>query len=197
MFIDYTQCAGDNRFKCQSGFCISREFVCNNVSDCQDSSDEADSLCKSDNISHAISETIAVTSNCSKDAFRYSNEKCLNFEKVCDGVEDCDDDEGLGCIIACAQNDCEHMCFKTPKGSICDCFEGFEIRAENHKRCTDVDECLSSPCSQVCKNSVGSFKCSCFDGYTLASDGFDCKAQRDEPKFIYLANDQVRVLDKK
>ncbi|XP_060132262.1 basement membrane-specific heparan sulfate proteoglycan core protein isoform X6 [Zootoca vivipara] len=74
-------CTADE-FRCRSGECISKEFLCDSRSDCRDMSDELD-----------------CAPECGSDEFGCDNGECVLLEDRCDGHADCDDasdEDGCG-----------------------------------------------------------------------------------------------------
>nr|XP_015214112.1 PREDICTED: low-density lipoprotein receptor-related protein 1B isoform X3 [Lepisosteus oculatus] len=124
--------------------------------------------------------------------------KCIHYNKVCNGVLDCDDgyDEGVHCrelLPNCHRLRCQHGCVMTRNGTFCYCGDGFEV-GEDGRSCTDYDECtVYGICSQTCTNSYGSYECSCTDGYLLQLDRKSCKAKiepNDRPPVLLIANSE-------
>lgn len=73
-FSDEMGCpdCGPNKFRCRNGQCIGGDLLCNDISDCDDNTDEL--------------------SCCRKDQFRcVGSGECIPKGKFCDGVKDCSD----------------------------------------------------------------------------------------------------------
>lgn len=173
-------------FTCSNGICINGHLKCDGKPDCKDYSDEAD-----------CDDSKPPEATCTASMYKCSNGKCLDYGKVCDGIPDCDDDEGGQCSEACVGNRCSQKCLKTPKGALCVCQRGFELKSGSDSQCIDIDECdtlTSSPCSQVCVNTEGSYKCSCYDGFVPAGNGFECRATGDSFKLIYALGSEIRQI---
>lgn len=87
----------------------------------------------------------------------------------------------FACVTAqdpCKQDNggCQHICYRTPAGAVCDCHMGFELANNSKTECVDVDECaVPGACSQLCENTKGSYKCACMPGYRLERQHL-CKA---------------------
>ncbi|KAM5275816.1 low-density lipoprotein receptor-related protein 2-like isoform 3-T4 [Hipposideros larvatus] len=164
------QC-GSRQWSCASGDqCVPDSWHCDGQHDCRDGSDEAGCPPK----------------KCQSSEFQCHSYACLNFSLVCDGKEDCADgsDEGGRCSSsACRQSQCPHTCHQSPRGPVCTCEQGFELKSSG-QICKDVDECQKpggQPCSQTCINTEGSYRCTCHPGYLLEPDGHTCKATGTEP----------------
>lgn len=174
-------------FECNNAECIFKHQKCDGRYDCKDHSDESD--CGDKDLNTRIA---AIT--CTKNSFKCSDGTCLDYENVCDGTQDCDDDEGPACKTSCQTDKvCDQICRKTPKGSKCECREGYELKSRGEVKCVDVDECTLNPCSQECKNIDGSFRCFCFEGYTLIGKT-ECRARGKAQQLFYILNNHVRMI---
>uniref|UniRef100_A0A3B3IME3 CD248 molecule, endosialin a n=1 Tax=Oryzias latipes TaxID=8090 RepID=A0A3B3IME3_ORYLA len=68
---------------------------------------------------------------------------------------------------------CEQLCRSSNGHFFCQCFEGYELRADG----LTCERCLQSPCQQICENTLGSFLCSCRKGfYHLCHDIDECQS---------------------
>lgn len=67
----------DFQFRCETGECISEDFVCDGKADCSDRSDETQNICSS--------------LHCPEYNFRCSYGACVNSEAKCNGKIDCVD----------------------------------------------------------------------------------------------------------
>ncbi|TKC52997.1 hypothetical protein EI555_015648, partial [Monodon monoceros] len=172
---------GSRQWPCASGDqCVPEPWHCDGQSDCKDGSDEAG----------------CPPENCGSSEFQCRSSACLDLSLVCDGKEDCADgsDEGEQCSSACSQRQCFHTCYPSPRGPVCACERGFDLKSGG-QICEDVDECQrlgGQPCSQTCINTKGSYSCTCHPGYSLEPDGHTCKATGTEP--ILLVAIQFKLL---
>ncbi|CAG2247907.1 E3.2.1.14 [Mytilus edulis] len=87
-YLNAQQDCLETQFRCKTGTCIPKQWVCDNDPDCSDSSDEASCPRADDN-----------TRRCPDDNFQCSNGVCVNNAFVCDGDQDCLDGTDEQCEI--------------------------------------------------------------------------------------------------
>lgn len=80
-------CDGDEFHKCRTGDkCISRSLICDGEADCEDASDESDSLCDTEKVARAF------TRACNNETEFMCEEKfCISNKLLCDGIGHCMD----------------------------------------------------------------------------------------------------------
>lgn len=108
----------DHEFKCGTGECINLAWHCDGQMDCTDRSDEFN--CTNVKNSTVLLEHYNPT--CSENEFKCKNEKCAEWDRVCNNLEDgCADgsDEGGNCATACRNSPCEQRCLRSPNGPVC------------------------------------------------------------------------------
>lgn len=166
---------------------------CDSQKDCADGSDETN--CNVNATGYTPNYSHYYTPACSDDEYKCKNNKCVDFDRLCNQENDCGDnsDENGLCDTACKKdNPCDHVCSKSPNGPVCKCKDGYEL-AGDKRSCHDINECASAhtPCAQNCYNTVGSFKCSCLLGFSLATDKRSCKSLDSQKFFFYSAYDNI------
>ncbi|KYN23000.1 Vitellogenin receptor [Trachymyrmex cornetzi] len=191
-FDDEYDCVGcwNDEFSCDKTKCIPKSWVCDKKNDCDDFSDEKDCV----DGKKPINFTITESTKCNE--FKCTIGTCLPYLKVCDGIQDCPDgsDENGKCQTACSlYTNCEYQCYKTPKGDVCGCPDGYGLNAD--EVCEDINECENDVCSQYCRNLEGSFECLCNDHHKIdMADGVSCKAIGSPMEFITITDNDIRKI---
>ncbi|XP_067937043.1 atrial natriuretic peptide-converting enzyme-like [Watersipora subatra] len=105
-------------FKCDSGECISSDWLCDNSADCLDESDEVNcTTLDCDELS---------TSKCKAGINLITGDHCLPLNWICDGNEDCSDGSDEEGCLKCSLNPCQHggKCVETQdRKSACECLQ--------------------------------------------------------------------------
>lgn len=187
------KCQND-QFKCKSNNkCIPKTSVCNNVIECDDSSDEDPKMCNFNK-----------TENCSKTEFECANKKCISINLLCSKKENCEDNSFDRFESQCNVNECEqtpkkcaHLCEDLALGYRCSCHKGF-IPIDDGRLCNDIDECNQTTrvCSQYCTNKYGSYKCSCNEDYISLDNGTTCIVNSTiKPVILFSNRFVIRQID--
>ncbi|KYM77742.1 Vitellogenin receptor, partial [Atta colombica] len=201
-----------NEFKCsEHNVCISKKNVCDGIAHCPNGEDETidcyeKKICKKDHFTCTNGECIDIKDRCNGyyDCIDHSDEKnckrpkCREDEFQCrDGLIFCISETFICNNIvrtACSiDNHCENLCYKTPKGDVCGCPDGYRLAADATS-CEDINECENDVCSQFCRNTVGSFECFCDDHHDIDIDGVSCKAIGPPMEFITITDNDIRKI---
>ncbi|KAL8606483.1 hypothetical protein ACOMHN_037714 [Nucella lapillus] len=179
-----------DQFLCEDNYCIHESLKCDGQMDCLSGSDEA-------NCPTTAPTCRNTTFDCHGDG-----SKCIPYHLVCDNWNDCGnyedertkDSNPCPELNPCDKNNgqCQHVCFRSPNGAICDCHAGFELANNSKTECGDINECLiPGTCSQICINTKGSFKCECLPGYELMHQ-HTCKAKEGNPELLLADRKDLR-----
>ncbi|XP_055703570.1 basement membrane-specific heparan sulfate proteoglycan core protein isoform X3 [Phlebotomus papatasi] len=145
-FFNTVKECNEDQFRCNDGFCISSELMCNNVPDCPDNEDEELPDCPLD--------------NCQDNEFTCGDGHCIPLENRCDGVNDCTDNtDELQCddnpTTDRDDNDTDDSCTYYEF----QCKNGMCIDIED--RCNGREDCMDGSDEQKCAGCKGdAFHCS-------------------------------------
>nr|AHB12420.1 vitellogenin receptor [Palaemon carinicauda] len=175
----------DDQFKClYTDRCIPRRWVCNQIKDCKDGSDEDCSLNATTTIVPDSEKTTTSGWLCQPGEHPCKNGQCIKSSMLCDGSSDCNDgsDEWDHCFTNCQKYNggCQHECHSTVDAVYCSCHRGYHLDSDG-KSCLDDEECdVEETCAHLCIEMKGSYMCSCMEGYTLEPDRRTCKLTKDK-----------------
>ncbi|XP_014475627.1 PREDICTED: serine protease nudel [Dinoponera quadriceps] len=144
--------------RCNIGWCVSWDRVCDGVADCRDAVDEMDEMC--DKAQRVYNNDI--DRKCAKTRLRCGNGECMPKNTFCDGKVDCSDgtDEPISCTCA------EYLKLTAPE-RLCD----------GVRHCLDKTD--ESP--DVCRCTETSFKCDIEGNSTCIPQDFVCDGDQDCP----------------
>uniref|UniRef100_A0A3P9I705 CD248 molecule, endosialin a n=1 Tax=Oryzias latipes TaxID=8090 RepID=A0A3P9I705_ORYLA len=69
---------------------------------------------------------------------------------------------------------CEQLCRSSNGHFFCECFEGYELRADGLS-CERVNICDVASCEYECLTLMDNYRCACPDGYMLKRDQHNCE----------------------
>lgn len=69
---------------------------------------------------------------------------------------------------------CEQLCRSSNGHFFCECFEGYELRADG-LTCERVNICDVASCEYECLTLMDNYRCACPDGYMLKRDQHNCE----------------------
>nr|XP_032823068.1 low-density lipoprotein receptor-related protein 1-like isoform X2 [Petromyzon marinus] len=159
---------GNTQYRCSSGKCIPRNWMCDGDYDCRDGSDEL----------HCPSKT------CSTMQFTCKNGRtCISLGWMCDGDDDCPDGSDEAADVCQATIVCplgKHQCLGTdlciPHSKLCnginDCSDGYDEGSHCEAlsgNCTDIG------CQHRCAVTREGPVCYCENGQQVMPDKKGCK----------------------
>ena len=134
---------GANQFACNSGRCISRQWVCDMIPHCDDASDE-------------------VNCDCTLDEFECANGNCILIINLCNSANDCGDmSDEIGCFkcppgqFTCSNGNCIDESHKCDHSN--DCFDWSDelhcaACAFQQYQCPVTDNCI--PAEWLCDGKI-------------------------------------------
>ncbi|CAD6194735.1 unnamed protein product [Caenorhabditis auriculariae] len=170
------RCQNNTEFKCASGRCLARGYMCDGESDCgrlpngdEDMSDEDPAVC------HNFVECPANEYRCLKTPV------CVHLSRFCDQSLDCEDgsDEHVRCHEKDASVTCDYSGVMTLDGYKCFCPAGKSLVngfCQFQNPCQQASRGLPPVCTQSCNffENNATHQCSCVDRRMTLVDGKYC-----------------------
>uniref|UniRef100_A0A8B9TAB2 Suppression of tumorigenicity 14 n=1 Tax=Anas platyrhynchos TaxID=8839 RepID=A0A8B9TAB2_ANAPL len=119
----------EQQFRCQNGWCKPKFWVCDNVNDCGDDSDE-------------------LQCNCGNSSFKCNSGKCIPNTQKCDGKDDCGDGSDEGSCNRGTTVTCKEYTYK--------CRSGLCITKQNPE-CDGEKDCEDNSDEDNCNCGIRSF----------------------------------------
>ncbi|ELU15687.1 hypothetical protein CAPTEDRAFT_87079, partial [Capitella teleta] len=160
-------------FQCRDGSCILVSHVCDGESDCLDGEDEiCGHLCSFGEFQPFLScirDCYPHNCTCSETHFQCLTGKCIPFEKVCDGISDCNDSSDEHGWATCPDEFKCHHSYCIPIHRVCDGIYDCPMK-DDERDCADL-------------SCVGLFKCkngTCLHPSFLCNGKVDCPLYADD-----------------
>uniref|UniRef100_A0A183BS53 EGF-like domain-containing protein n=1 Tax=Globodera pallida TaxID=36090 RepID=A0A183BS53_GLOPA len=143
----------ENYYLCANRRCVQEQLRCNGINDCGDRSDEIDCGVPASKLGQDGGSSMVVNTVCPPGSFACMNGHCINASRVCDGHNDCHDQEASDESAKTCPGlpiDCRGVRKKCPNTNICiqpaDLCDGYDDCGDR------ADEqqlfCMNQPCGK-------------------------------------------------